>query len=145
MKAFNVFRDRAFRLMVFHAAMTHLAVSLALSALAAGIYQSRVYFSFAACASGVILIGKAWFDYCAFRDGKPLREKEGKVPYMLKNKKSPKRYRPAFLMNSRDFDDDLTPMTAFSAEDFSLSQRRLGSMAACLLSGCLMTLLSFLL
>lgn len=126
--------------------MTHLSAALVLSAAAAGLYQDRVYFMFASCLSGVILIARAWLAYCRWSDPRKKEEKIiVKTPYLLKKDKSPRRHKPAFLMNAGDFDDDLTPSTAIDEEIFTGAQRVRAHIAAFVLSGCIMLLLSFVL
>ncbi|MBR6185655.1 MAG: hypothetical protein IKQ41_05275 [Clostridia bacterium] len=143
MKTSDLWKDRAWRLLVFHRAMVHLSVALILCALIAGLYRQRVYFSFAASAAGVLLLAWAWRERCAWQDGRPLRREAAGVPYLLRKEKKKRPHRPAFLMTSRDFDDDLTPYTAVGEDAFSDAQRRAANLFSCLLSGALMILFSF--
>ena len=146
MKRDDLWRWHPWRRVVFHRTMTHLSAALVLSAAAAGLYQDRVYFMFASCAAGVILIARAWLAYCRWSD--PCKKEDrmdGKIPYLLKKEKSPHRHKPAFLMNAGDFDDDLTPRTAVDEEIFTDAQRTRAHIAAFVLSGCVMLLLSFIL
>lgn len=146
MKRDCLWRWPSWRRVVFHRAMTHLSAALVLSAAAAGLYQDRVYFMFASCLSGVILIARAWLAYCRWSDPRK-REKQMdvKIPYLLKKEKNPRRHKPAFLMNAGDYDDDLTPVTAVDEEIFTDAQRAGAHIAAFVLSGCGMLLLSFVL
>ena len=137
-------RDRAWRLFVFRRAMAQLSVALVLCALIAGAYGQRIYVTYAFSAAGVLLLARAWWEYCAWRDGKPVK-REGGVPYLLRKEKGRRLHRPAFLMDGRDFDDDLTPYTAVGAQDFSDAQCRLAQVVSCVCSGGLMVLLSFIL
>ncbi len=141
MKKADLWKDRGWRLLVFHRAMVHLSVALVLCALIAGSYGQRVYFTFAASAAGTLLFAWAWREYCAWLDGKPLK-RAGGVPYFLRRDKTKRLHRPAFLMNHQDFDDDLTPYTSFGADAFSDVQCRLANLFSCLISGGLMILFS---
>ena len=145
MKTADLWRDRAWRLFLFRGAMVRLSAALVLSALVSGVYGQRVYFTFAASAAGVLLLARAWWEYCAFRDGKPLRRADTGVPWMLRKEKKRRPHRPAFMMNARDFDDDLTPYTAVGPDAFTDGQCRLAELFSCLLSGGIMILLSFVL
>ena len=130
------------RLLVFHQAMVMLGTALVICATVAGCYGQRVYFSFAASAAGVLLLARVWFLYCRWRDHRPDRPREMTIPYMLRRKKEKRRHKPAFLMDSRDFDDDLTAATVVSQEGFSLDQCRLAQLVSAILAGAMMILIS---
>ena len=125
--------------------MLHFAAMLVLSALAAGLFQSRVYFMFASCAAGVLLAAGAWFRYCRWKDGKPFRSLPARIPEMYRGAGRRRRYKPAFLMDSRDFDDDLTAYTTAAEEDFTDNERGASEIAADLVSGLLLIAVSFIL
>ncbi len=133
------------RLLVFHSAMTHLSAALVISALIAGVYRRRVYFMFASCAAGMLMLAAAWREYCRWCDGKPLNRRTEAVPYSLRREKARVRRRPAFLMDSRDFDDDLTPDTMAAEEDFSDADCFRARVAARALAGALMLAVSVIL
>lgn len=139
-----LWKQPRWRLLVFHRAMAMLSAALVISALIVGVYRQRAYFAFAACALGTLQLARAWWDDCRRRDRKPCAEKPAQVPWMLRRTREKRRYKPAFLMDSRDFDDDLTACTAVSADGFSEDQCRLAQIAAELLSGALMILISFI-
>ena len=141
-RAAELWRTPRWRLLVFRRAMLHLGVALVVSALIAGAYQTRTHFMFAACAAGVLLMARAWWDYCRMRDGRPLTAERSKTPYIFRRDKGARRHKPAFLMNSEDFDDDLTPYTTAAEEDFTENEIRRAHMAAYLLSGALMIVIS---
>lgn len=143
METDRVWKRPKWRLLVFHQAMVTLGTALVVCALIAGGYGQRVYFSFAASAAGVLLLARAWFMYCRWRDHRPDRPREARIPYMLSREKEGKRHKPAFLMDSRDFDDDLAAATVVSQEDFSLDQCRLAQLVSALLAGAMMILVSF--
>ena len=104
----RLWKNREWRLLLFHGAMTRFAVCLVLCALAAGLFRETRTFMFASCAAAALLLLSAWLWYCRFRDGK-IQESRLRVPWMLQRTHPSKPHRPAFLMDSRDFDDDLTP------------------------------------
>ena len=139
----RLWKNREWRLLFFHGAMTRFAVCLVLCALAAGLFRETRTFMFASCAAAALLLLSAWLWYCRFRDGK-IQESRLRVPWMLQRTHPSKPHRPAFLMDSRDFDDDLTPYTTLAEDHFSsrelLFTRSLSSLAA----SCLMLAVSFL-
>ena len=138
------FRDRKWRLMVFRKAMAVLAATLALCALVGGLYGQRVYFTFALCAAGILLAARAWFGYCRGKDGGGSARKTVKVPWMLRRDPSRRAHRPAFRMNSEDFDDDLTPYTVAREEDFPEKWQWAGALAADGLAAAILFAVSFL-
>ncbi len=140
----SVWKQPKWRLFVFRRSMALLSAALVLCALIAGAYQSRVYFTFAAAAGGVLLGARAWWAYLRWKDGKPLERTGDRVPRMLRGQKEKKRRKPAFLMDSRDFDDDLTAYTAAEAEDFTEREGSLALIWSSLLSGAVLTVLSFM-
>ena len=135
MKTTDLLKNKKWRLLIFHRAMVLFSLALVFSALAAGLYQSRVYFSFGACAAGALLWAKAWLDFCRWRDGKPLERTREKTPYMLRARKKKTVHKPAFLMNASDFDDDLTPWTALGEETLPRRAQELSSVLACVFAG----------
>jgi len=138
-KTVDLWRQPKWRLLVFRRAMTHASTALVISALISGVCRSLTHFMFAACAAGVLLLGGSWRDYCRWRDGKPLGRRPSGVPYSLCRDRS---RRPAFLIDSADFDDDLTPYTAVAEEDFSDEACRRARVAAQALAGMLMIAIS---
>ena len=145
MSTLEAFKDRPWRLLTFRQAMVTLSVALVLCALISGAYQSRVYFSFAASAAGVLLITRAWLGYCKWKDGRAYDRGRIQVQYSLRGSQSVRVRKPAFLMNSADFDDDLTRFTVAAEEDFSNEQCWRAKIVSSLLSGALMILFSFVL
>ena len=145
MSTLEAFKDRPWRLLTFRQAMVTLSVALLLCALISGAYQSRVYFCFAASVGGVLLIARAWFSYCKWKDGRAYDRGRIQVPYSLRGTQSVRVRKPAFLMNSADFDDDLTRFTVAAEEDFSNEQCWRAKIVSSLLSGALMILFSFVL
>ncbi len=144
MRMNDLIRNGKWRLLTFRKGMLHFAAMLVLSALAAGLFQSRVYFMFASCAAGVLLAAGAWFRYCRWKDGKPLRSLPARVPEMYRGAGRRKRYKPAFLMDSRDFDDDLTAYTMAAEEDFTDGERTASEIWAGLAAGLLLIMISFI-
>ncbi len=145
MSTIDFCKNRKGRLLVFRQAMAMLSVNLVLCALISGLYRSRLYFSFAASAAGVLLILRAWFSRCRWKDGHRYAARPDRVPYLLRGRQ-PKRVRkPAFLMNSTDFEDDLTRFTVTGEEDFSDDECWRARILSCLLCGALMIFFSFVL
>ena len=145
MSTLEAFKNRRWRLLAFRQAMVMVAVALVLCALISGAYRSRVYFSFAACAAGALLIARAWLGYCKWKDGRAYDRGKAQVPYALRGTRPARVRKPAFLMNSTDFDDDLIRFTITAEEDFSDAQCWRAKIAAGLLAGALMLLFSFIL
>ncbi len=139
----SLWRQPKWRLLVFRRAMAQVSAALVLCALAAGLYRSQIYFTFACCAAGTMLLAGAWMGYCRWRDGIPPK-RPANVPYMLRRDKIRHGRRPAFLMNSEDFDDDLTPCTSVAEEDFSETACLLARMMARVVAGLFMIAVSLL-
>ena len=140
----GLWRQPKWRLLVFRKVMAQVSAALVICALIAGLYRQRVYFVFACCAAGTMLLAAAWFIHCRWRDGKPLRRRARGVPSMLRPDKPRRAHRPAFLMNSEDFDDDLTPCTTAADEDFSEAACAQAQVAARVIAGIVMLVLSAL-
>ena len=145
MSTLEAFKNRGWRLLAFRQAMAMVAVALILCALISGAYRSRLYFSFAACAAGALLIARAWLGYCKWKDGRAYDRGKAQVPYALRGAWPARVKKPAFLMNSTDFDDDLTQYTLAAEEDFSDDQCWRAKITAGLFAGALMLLFSFVL
>ena len=139
----RLWKNREWRLLLFHGAMTRFAAALVLCALAAGVFREGPAFMFACCAAAALLLLSAWLLYCRFRDGKT-PEPPRRVPWMLRRAHPAKPHRPAFLMDSRDFDDDLTPYTALAEDHFSPREQLLARAYSSLAASCLMLAASFL-
>ena len=144
MRPADMIRNGRWRLLVFRKSMLHFAAMLVLSALVSGLFQSRIYFMFAACTAGVLLAAGAWFRYCGRKDGKLFRKTGVRVPDVFRSPGRKKRYKPAFLMDSRDFDDDLTAYTMAAEEDFTDAERHWAEISANLLSAALLLAVSFI-
>ena len=144
MEANSLWKQPKWRLLVFRQAMGMLSAALVMSAAAAGVLGRRFYFTFAASTAGVLLLGRAWLEFCRLRDHRPLEENRKKPPAMLCRPEKRRRHKPAFLMNAADFDDDLTPYTAVGFEGFGDDGCRLARTAAAVLAGLLMIAVSFL-
>lgn len=142
-KVFDLWQSARWRLLVFRQAMAQVSVALVICALVAGLYKSRAHFMFACCAAAALLLAAAWFSFCRWRDGKPARRDAQAVPYILRWNKGRRGHRPAFLMDSADFDDDLTPFTMSSEEDFSESECLVARAAAQALAAAVMLVVSF--
>ena len=143
MSTLDLMKNRKWRLLVFRKAMAALSAALVMCAVIWGAYRSRVYFTFAAAAAGVLLIARAWIAFCRWKDGRAGGLKTVRVPYMLRGRKPVRRHKPAFLMTSEDFDDDLTRFTVAGEEDFGDDQARRAKVFSCLLAGLTLILISF--
>ena len=143
MSTIELMKNSKWRLLVFREAMAALSAALVLCALIWGAYRSRVYFTFAAAAAGVLLIARAWIAFCRWKDGRAGGVQKIRVPYMLRGRKPVRRHKPAFLMTGEDFDDDLTPFTVAGEGDLGEDQARRAKVFSGLLAGLLMILISF--
>ena len=129
-------RKRYFRL-IYSKTLSYFAWALVGSALVAGIYGERVYFVFALCAAGCVVLAWSWFTHLR-AEGFRLpafwaRKAKRSVPYIHRRDKT-KLHRPSFAMDNTDFDDDLVSATACNEEEFERKQRdkaRVLARAAC--------------
>ena len=137
--------DRRWRLLVYRGAMRSCGVALMLCALVGGLYGSRVYFIFALCAAGALMLLSAWRWWGRLRDGRPIRRNEGNTPFIWRRDKRLKPHKPAFIRDGMDFDDDLTPLTTAREEGFSDAQALLARAASALLAAALLFALSLIL
>ena len=144
MKRSELLRDVGWRRVVFRRAMTRAGAALILCALARGLLGQRFRLMFGACAACFLLVAAAWREYCAFRDGRTARRGHARTPDLLRGAKPARGHRPAFRMDSSDFDDDLTPATAVDEERLSPGQRAAAHIAADLAAAVLMLAFSFL-
>lgn len=96
-----------------------LAVVLVVSVLIGALYGDRLHVSFALGACGGIMLVCAWMAYLGKRF--PSFDRGPKVPDFLKNP-AKRRYKPAFRMDYRDFDDDLNSRTAVDEQQLSDKQ-----------------------
>ncbi|MBO4297618.1 MAG: hypothetical protein IKS52_12765 [Clostridia bacterium] len=140
----DLLRQPKWRLLVFRRAMTHVSAALVICALIAGLYRSRAHFMFACCAAGTLLLAGGWITYCRWRDGRLPEERAAGAPYILRRDKRRRPHRPAFLMDSADFDDDLTPFTTAAEEDFPIEALVRARIAAQALAGAVMLAVSAL-
>ena len=124
-----------------------LSISLIISALLGGVYGMRLYFIYGLSASGCLCLCAAWFTYLSAKGFSPLLpfspRKTAKVPYSLRRFKAVA-HRPAFLMDYRDFDDDLTAVSAVDETAFDGAQVRKAKMLSRLSCGAVLVALSLL-
>lgn len=120
-----------------------LVIALAVSALLGG----GIYRMHALCAAGFVMLCWAWFSYLKIVGmhpfGRGKKEKAG-VPYFHRRFKEQKPHRPAFRMDSADFDDDLTAATVAEAENFTKKQADAAAAIARAICGVLLVIASFL-
>ena len=88
-----------------------------------------------------------WWEYLRVTDSLPFRRqkkaKKPAVPFILRKDKEKKRYKPAFLQNAEDFEDDLTPYTTADMEILSEKSRSSVLITARVAAGVLLFILSF--
>lgn len=136
-----------YRLILFRRCFSYLGTGLVVSALVGGIYSSRMYFVWALCAVGAVLIAMGWWEYLRMTDSllfiKRKKKDETKVPFVLRKEKENRVHKPSFMQNAEDFDDDLTPYTTADAEIFSEKRRQSAVVISRIAAGVLLLLISF--
>lgn len=131
--------------MIYAKSLYRFGAALVLCALISGIFHSRLYFVFSACAAGFVFICGAWFIYMR-RTG--LRvfgfapDKKPRVPYVHQRFKRSVPHRPSFAMRNEDFDDDLVELTAADDESFTEAQRDRARSLYCFFCGLLLIAVS---
>lgn len=112
--------------LIFNRSFKYLGVTLVVTLLLGTLLGGGVYMMYSASAVGFVMLCWGWFTYlkmsgslAALSLGKKLR---AKVPYSLRRFKERRPHRPAFRMDSDDFDDDLTAATAISQDIFTEKQ-----------------------
>lgn len=125
-----------------------LSVYLVLSAILGGIYQDRLHFIYGLSFFGSFTVLLAWVQHLR-NVGMHIPQlgvmpMAKKVPYMLRRFKSPSMHKPLFLMDYRDFDDDLTRLTAAGDGQFTPGQYKNAVMWANFGCGIFLTVFSFL-
>lgn len=133
--------------LIYAGAFRYLGIVLILCAIIGGLYRSRMHFVFALCAGGGFFIAWGWFTFLAASGMKvpgfgKLPEQRKKVPYMYRKDKGSSR-KPAFLMSSEDFDDDLNDEVSLSDDDFTEAQKKRIRMWSRLACGVLLFIVSF--
>ena len=119
-----------------------LVIALLLGALLGG----GIYMVHAVCALGFVMICWGWFTYLKMTGMRPFgnfSRKSKKIPYIHRRFKDKRPSRPSFLMDSEDFDDDLTSATMVSEEIFSQKQIDTARAIARAICGLIMVALSF--
>jgi len=138
---------QVFRLVLIRRMFGYLSTGLVISAILGGLYGDRLHFIWGLCASGAVCIAMGWWEYLRLTDSLPFgrrkKEKKLSVPYILRKEKEKKRHKPAFMQNAEDFEDDLTPYTTADLEVLSEKKRSHALIAARLISGVLLFVLSF--
>lgn len=134
--------------LIYAKVFRYLGIVLVLCALIGGIARSRMYFVFALCAAGGVMVAWGWFTYLKATGLKApgfgqLPSEKKKVPYFLRKNKDTVR-KPAFMMNSEDFDDDLNDATSLSDGDFNEVQIRKMLVWSRIVCGLLLFLISFI-
>ena len=113
-------QKRNYRLILFRLLFRYIGIGLVISATLGGLYQDRIHFIYGLCAVGAVLIAMGWWEYLRITDSLPFRPRKKatkpSVPYLLRKDKEKKRYKPSFMQNAEDFEDDLTHCTTADAE-----------------------------
>lgn len=107
----------------------------------------RLYFIYGLSASGCLCLCAAWFTCLAAKGFSPLLPfrlcKTAKVPYCLRRFKEAA-HLPAFLMDYRNFDDDLTAVSAVDEAAFDRAQGNKAKILSSLFCGATLIALSCL-
>jgi hypothetical protein len=124
-----------------------LSAFLVISALIGGIYGDRLHFLYGVSFFSALSILLGWSMHLKAAGMRlprlfSTREKR-KTPYILRRMKNQNLHKPCFMMDYRDFDDDLTSATAVSEELFEKTQARRADMWAGFLCGAILVVLSF--
>jgi len=139
---------KAFFRLMYRQTFGYLGTLLVLSLLAGTLLGGGIYRVNALCAAGFVMIAWAWFHYLSMTGMNPFgrgkKRPRRKVPYLYRRFKEQKRHRPAFRMNSEDFDDDLTSATVVSPEQLTENQAQAAQALAKALCGVLLVIISFL-
>ena len=138
---------KTMRLILFRRTFSYLGTGLVCSALVGGLYGDRLHFVWALCAVGAILIAFGWLEYLKMTDSLPFfhkaKRKKIQTPYIWRKDKQQRRYKPAFLQRSEDFEDDLTPETTPDMELLTQKRRSAVLVVSRMLAGVLLILISF--
>lgn len=138
---------KKYRLVLFRRTFSYLGTGLVLSAIVGGLYRDRMHFIWALCAIGAIFIAFGWFEYLKLTDSLPFfhksKPRKTKTPYVWRKEKESKRHKPAFMQNSEDFEDDLTPQTTADIEIFSEKRRSFALIISRVAAGILLLIASF--
>ena len=139
-------RKRYFRL-IYQRTFRCLGAALVIALLTGTLLGGGILMVSALCAAGFVLIAWGWFNHLKRIGmntfGRMQRKKAPKVPWLHRRFKEQRSHRPAFRMDSADFDDDLTSATMVNAEDFSEKQQLAANAIARMLAGALLVLFSF--
>ena len=139
-------KKRYFRL-IYQRTFRYLAWALVIALLTGTLLGGGVMMVSALCAVGFVLIAWGWFTHLKRIGMQPFgrvrKRKSPKVPWLHRRFRPQKPHRPSFLMDSADFDDDLTSATMVSAEDFSEKQQLTALAVARIASGVLLVVFSF--
>ena len=139
-------RKRYFRF-IYRRSFRYLGAALVIALVVGALLGGGIYTVNAVCAAGCVLVCWGWFTYLKMTGMRFFKRfgarKKVQVPYLHRKDKGEKNHRPAFRMDSEDFDDDLTAATVVSEELFSKRQQEAAAAIARAVSGGLMILLSF--
>lgn len=133
--------------LIYRQTFGYLGVLLVIALLLGALLGGGIYMVHAVCALGFVMIAWGWFTYLKMTGMRPFgaksRANKKRVPYIHRRFKDKKPHRPAFRMDSVDFDDDLTASTMVSEEIFTEKQVDTAHAIARALCGLVMVILSF--
>lgn len=138
-------RRRYVRL-IYSRTFRYLGVTLVISLLLGTLLGGGVYTVNVVCALGFVMICWGWFTYLkmtGMRLPGVTGKRKIKVPYIHRRFKDKRPSRPAFRMDSMDFDDDLTAATVVSEEIFTERQTDAARAISRIACGLIMVILSF--
>ena len=134
---------------LFRKTCRYLGTGLAFCAVIGGFGGELPYLTWALCAAGALFLAYGWFTYLEASGPSVLkylrRPQKRKIPEMFRNNTKKKHYRPAFLRDNTDFDDDLT--AAVSVDEEFLTKKELARLRifSRMSAGVLLFILSFVL
>ncbi len=139
-------RKKYIRLIYRHT-FRYMGVMLVIALLLGALLGGGIYMVHAVCALGFVMIAWGWFTYLKLTGMRPFGKNPGKkkarIPYIHRRFKENRPHRPAFRMDSMDFDDDLTAATMVSEEMFTERQVDAAHGIARAVCGVIMVILSF--
>ena len=142
----NIARKKYIRL-IYRQTFRYLGVMLVAALLLGALLGGGIYMVHAVCALGFVMIAWGWFTYLKMTGMRPFGRNPGvikaRIPYIHRRDKEKRPHRPAFRMDSTDFDDDLTKDTMVSEDIFTEKQQDAARAVSRAVCGAVMVILSF--
>ena len=133
--------------LIYMRTFRYLGIMLVVSLLLGALLGGGVYMVYAVCAMGFVMICWGWFTYLKMTGMRPFGRapgrKKAKIPYIHRRFKEKRGHRPAFRMDSGDFDDDLASATLVSEEIFTKKQVDAARAIARAVCGAILVAVSF--